>query len=199
MSATAGRGLAELPCDVDPASGRDVMHLVLWYKAGSGAPFYSYDTRGGRTSQGTHWASEDSLGERSRLDPRPGAYRLMISSVSERDAGLYRCRADFKASPTLNARVNLTVIGAPAPNVTWWLAGALVDDTWSHNGDLTSNTLQVTQLQRSNLGQLYTCLASNSLLLPPRSVSVGLDITCECFWGLRVSPVGVSRMWVCHL
>ena len=72
---------------------------------------FSYDTRGSRKGQGTHWASEDSLGRRCRFDPRGLAPVLRVSEVTLLDDGLYRCRADFKTSPTLNAWVRLTVVG----------------------------------------------------------------------------------------
>ena len=71
----------------------------------------SYDTRGRQSTRGTHWAQEDSLGQRSAFEPRPRSPLLRIRDIQEGDEGVYRCRADFKATPTLNARVNLTVIG----------------------------------------------------------------------------------------
>ncbi|XP_037081002.1 uncharacterized protein LOC119101687 [Pollicipes pollicipes] len=106
-------GVAELPCHVEPDASRDVMRLMLWYKDSTGAPFYSYDTRGRKSTRGTHWANEDSLGQRSEFDPRPQAPLLRIKHVEEGDQGVYRCRADFRTSPTFNARVNLTVVVPP--------------------------------------------------------------------------------------
>ncbi|XP_043234975.1 hemicentin-2-like [Amphibalanus amphitrite] len=214
VSAMRG-GVAELPCHVDPDNSHDVQRLVLWYWSGSGAPFYSYDTRGGRKGQGTHWASEDSLGRRSRFDPHGRAPVLRIKDVTLADAGMYRCRADFKTSPTLNARVRLTVVvppgtpevvddsgrrvegragpyhvgtsvtfvcrvrgGHPAPNVTWWLDGELLDDSWERDGDgLTSNTLRLERLQRHDLLRTYTCSVSNSQLQKPLTVALRLDVT----------------------
>jgi hypothetical protein len=56
------------------------------------------------------WKDGDTWGERASLDPnrrRP----LTLSSVKSEDEGTYRCRVDFKMSPTRNSLVNLTVIG----------------------------------------------------------------------------------------
>jgi hypothetical protein len=37
--------------------------------------------------------------------------RLVIESLTEIDGGRYKCRTDFKKSPTKNYRMELTVLG----------------------------------------------------------------------------------------
>ncbi|XP_037081011.1 synaptogenesis protein syg-2-like [Pollicipes pollicipes] len=122
-------GVAELPCHVEPDASRDVMRLMLWYKDSTGAPFYSYDTRGRKSTRGTHWANEDSLGQRSEFDPRPQAPLLRIKHVEEGDQGVYRCRADFRTSPTFNARVNLTVVVPPQQPRLFNETGGMISST----------------------------------------------------------------------
>ena len=43
--------------------------------------------------------------------PGPDKARLVIESVVESDKGRYKCRADFKKSPTKNYRMELKVLG----------------------------------------------------------------------------------------
>ncbi|EFX62068.1 hypothetical protein DAPPUDRAFT_68255, partial [Daphnia pulex] len=103
-----------LPCDVTPPDDEDDQaSLVLFYKDGSSQSIYTYDARDKYAQRPRHWSDEEALGKRaffSKLLPHQQS-SLTIDNVHEADAGLYRCRVDFKRSPTRNSRVNLTVVG----------------------------------------------------------------------------------------
>jgi hypothetical protein len=48
-----------------------------------------------------------------RADFQAGSYpaHLLVSDLKLSDEGVYRCRVDYRYSPTRNALVNLTVVG----------------------------------------------------------------------------------------
>ena len=107
------------------------MNLVLWYKDGLGKPLYSFDLRGDIADpDGKIWASaeiggggvggapsgaaaaveRDSYRAQLHTKSEPTAV-LSLLGVTEGDAGAYRCRVDFKRSPTRYWKVVLQVIG----------------------------------------------------------------------------------------
>nr|XP_053630671.1 kin of IRRE-like protein 3 isoform X1 [Cherax quadricarinatus] len=106
-------GRAEMPCDVVTADSSDRVVLVLWYKDGVGAPVYSYDSRKHSLLDARNWADGKTLSGRGHFDLQSSPASLILDNVRATDEGLYRCRVDFKKSPTRNARTHLTVIIPP--------------------------------------------------------------------------------------
>jgi len=90
--------------------------------------FHSVDIRDKFTDPNkSHWKDE-SLEGRSHFRMLSEPAMLTIDNVSEMDAGIYRCRVDFRKSPTRNSRLNLTVIGKylPIPVVSLWFCSERV-------------------------------------------------------------------------
>ncbi|XP_061722013.1 nephrin-like [Cydia pomonella] len=103
---------AALPCDIQPLAAGDQVSMVLWFKESDGEPLYSYDVRGRLASQPKLWSSPAGFGSRAYFRAASTAV-LLVEAVAASDAGMYRCRVDFKNSPTRNMRLNFTVITPP--------------------------------------------------------------------------------------
>ncbi|KAK8735154.1 hypothetical protein OTU49_005525, partial [Cherax quadricarinatus] len=62
--------------------------------------------------------------------------------------------------------------GWPLPNVTWWRGKKMLDGGWEVSGpSLVRNDLVVSRLSRDWHNDTLTCIASNTHLVPPISVS----------------------------
>jgi len=71
----------------------------------------SLDVRGKPFSSARHWSSSQLFGTRAHFRTVTDPARLVIENVKLTDEGVYRCRVDFRNSPTRNFRFNLTVLG----------------------------------------------------------------------------------------
>lgn len=59
---------------------------------------------------GTRWSDEFMFGDRAYFD-LSGPAALVVEDIRPAEAGVYRCRVDFKSAPTRNTLVNVTLLG----------------------------------------------------------------------------------------
>lgn len=72
---------------------------------------YSLDVRGKHFSAAKHWSAEIPFGKRGHFQTTSEPARLIVEPVKVEDQGIYRCRVDFRNSPSRETRLNLTIIG----------------------------------------------------------------------------------------
>ncbi|XP_020708442.2 hemicentin-2-like isoform X2 [Athalia rosae] len=106
-----------LPCDIQPRDSNDAVSMVLWFKEADGEPLYSYDARN-RFGKAKLWSAPHFWGNRAIFRATSPA-QLMVQDLRESDEGVYRCRVDFRNSPTRNLKVNFTVIVPPSKPIIY--------------------------------------------------------------------------------
>lgn len=125
---------AQLPCDISPMDRNDVVFMVLWFREGDGEPLYrywrmarkkpstcilnptciapfSFDVRAGNPAQAKLWSSPTAFANRAYFRTTSHPAQLLVDDIQLTDEGVYRCRVDFRNSPTRNMKINFTVIG----------------------------------------------------------------------------------------
>ncbi|XP_066589298.1 kin of IRRE-like protein 2 isoform X5 [Prorops nasuta] len=107
---------ATLPCNMT-TQANDALSMVLWFKEDSGEPLYSFDARNRQFGKEKVWSAPHYWGNRASF--RATTPQLTIQDVRQSDEGVYRCRVDFRNSPTRNAKVNFTIIVPPAKPVIY--------------------------------------------------------------------------------
>ncbi|KAJ1528326.1 hypothetical protein ONE63_006747 [Megalurothrips usitatus] len=92
--------------------------MVLWFReingSPQGEPLYSFDVRGRVLGHEQTWSSPDAFGPRAFFRTATTPAELVVDNLVVEDEGMYRCRVDFRNSPTRNVKVNLTVIVPPS-------------------------------------------------------------------------------------
>lgn len=73
--------------------------------------FRSFDVRGRPIGQAKLWSSPTVFGSRAFFSTANRPAQLKVDNIKLSDEGMYRCRVDFRNSPTRNLKINLTVIG----------------------------------------------------------------------------------------
>ena len=68
------------------------------------------DARGKYMKDAQHWTDSTMLNGRAHLRATSDKVRLILEPVRNSDEGVYKCRVDFKKSPTRNSRTHLTVV-----------------------------------------------------------------------------------------
>ncbi|XP_012545535.1 neural cell adhesion molecule 2 isoform X2 [Bombyx mori] len=112
VEAVVGR-TASLPCDIEPDSNEDRVYMVLWFRHAGGKPLYSFDVRGRSFNKALHWSDPTAFGRRAYFVTMSRPSALTVDGVQLDDEGVYRCRVDFKNSPTRNFQIKLNVVVPP--------------------------------------------------------------------------------------
>ncbi|XP_059051651.1 hemicentin-2-like [Achroia grisella] len=112
VEAVVGR-TASLPCDIEPDTNEDRVYMVLWFRHSGGKPLYSFDVRGRSFNKALHWSDPLAFGRRAYFVTMSRPSSLTVDAVQLDDEGIYRCRVDFKNSPTRNFQIRLNVVVPP--------------------------------------------------------------------------------------
>ncbi|GLG98678.1 Uncharacterized protein GBIM_05287 [Gryllus bimaculatus] len=70
----------------------------------------SFDVRGKPLSQARHWSAPKPFGNRAYFRTVQEPAQLVVEDVRRHDEGVYRCRVDFRNTPTRSFRYRLSVI-----------------------------------------------------------------------------------------
>lgn len=73
--------------------------------------YNSFDVRGRQFGQAKLWSSPAAFGSRAFFRTASHPAQLLVDDIKLTDEGMYRCRVDFRNSPTRNLKINFTVIG----------------------------------------------------------------------------------------
>ncbi|KAK9878559.1 hypothetical protein WA026_022631 [Henosepilachna vigintioctopunctata] len=74
---------------------------------------FHFDVRGRAFNKALHWSDPKIFGPRAYFVTVSKPAALTLDGVQLDDEGIYRCRVDFRTSPTRNFAINLTVIVPP--------------------------------------------------------------------------------------
>lgn len=78
--------------------------------------FFSLDVRGKHVGGGKPWSAEKPFGKRAYFQSTSEPARLIVEGAKISDQGIYRCRVDFRNSPSREARLNLNITGRQKEN-----------------------------------------------------------------------------------
>uniref|UniRef100_A0A8D8SKZ5 Protein turtle homolog A n=2 Tax=Cacopsylla melanoneura TaxID=428564 RepID=A0A8D8SKZ5_9HEMI len=104
---------AVMPCDIEPREKGDSVYMVLWFKESDGEPLYSFDLRNRIHGTTKPKSTPGAFGTRVHFNTATVPAQLLVDNLKMSDEGVYRCRVDFRNTPTRNAKVNLTIIVPP--------------------------------------------------------------------------------------
>ncbi|KAI5740170.1 hypothetical protein M8J76_001218 [Diaphorina citri] len=167
---------AELPCEIASRSSEDTVRMVLWFKEGDGEPIFSVDLR--NMSNKKVWSSPTVFNDRASFK-MAGTARLVVSHVNMDDESMYRCRVDFKNSPTKNIKINLTVIRRPQPKVVWFLESQLIEGRTEVYDNMVKNVITIDPVARHHLHSRLACNASNTNLITASIRQITLDVNLK--------------------
>ena len=82
-----------------------------------------------RYTRPKHWSQDPKFGSRAFFRHSSDPAQMIVSSVTLEDAGTYKCRVDFKQSPTVTNTIQLKIIEEPKKPVIMDSEGSAVMGT----------------------------------------------------------------------
>ncbi|KAK0181656.1 hypothetical protein PV327_003923 [Microctonus hyperodae] len=197
---------AYLPCDISTNRNGDSVNLVLWYRDDIDASVYSIDARDRDLEFAERWSDDAVFSNRAYFLPDKKPAELGIDRIRKEEAGIYRCRVDFRIGRTRNSKVNLTVIVPPKrilitddrgiskeKVVGPYLEGddlKLHCDVHGVHDEILRSTIVIKNLGRQDVHSELMCNANNNNKSIVLSSTVRIEMT---FSPLDVKIIGVNQ------